>query len=398
MTSSRRPVFLPQVIAAAAFTIVAVIPGYSQNQPAARSFIGTVTSVSQAADRLEIKPDNAAPISVSVSAGTTALKIAPGEKDLKKAQAIQLSAITVGDRVLVTLSADSTEARRVIVMSAADIAKRDEAERLDWMRRGVSGVVAAKTGNQVTLRMRTFRGPVEATVTVDERTTFKRYAPDSVKFADAKPSSLAEINIGDQLRARGQKSDDGLKVAAEEIVFGTFLTRAGTITSINPEAKEVTVKELGTDKTLLIKLTADSQLKKMPDFGGMMPGAGRPGFQSGNGYSQSRGEHAAGAPGGGAGPGGGPREISQMLERMPATTIGDLKQGETIVVSSTKGARPDQLTAIMLVANADMLIRMASAQAGSGRAGGVGGGRGMNGGMMGQMDGLGGLDMPGMFP
>jgi hypothetical protein len=100
---------------------------------------------------------------------------------------------------------------------------------------------------------------------------------------------------------------------------------------------------------------------------------------------------------------GGTRDISQMLERMPATTIGELKSGESVVFSSTKGAQVDQLTAIMLVGNADALIRMASMQSGANRGNGTGN-RGMNAGAMGQMDGMGGFggfggfELPGMIP
>ena len=49
-----------------------------------------------------------------------------------------------------------------------------------------------------------------------------------------------------------------------------------------------------------------------------------------------------------------------MLERMPPVKLEALKTGGTIVVSSTKGAKTDQLTAIMVLANADLLIQMAS--------------------------------------
>ena len=113
------------------------------------------------------------------------------------------------------------------------------------------------------------------TVIVDDKTAYRRYDSDSVKFADAKISKLDEINVGDQLRARGVKSEDGLKVTAQEVVFGTFVTKAGTITAINPETKEVTISELGTNKPLIMKLTADSQIKKMPDMAGMMMGTRR---------------------------------------------------------------------------------------------------------------------------
>src|SRR5881409_992753 len=112
---------------------------------------------------------------------------------------------------------DPVEARRIVVMSSSDIAKRSEADRLDWIRGGVMGIVAARKSGEITLRMRSMQGERIATVTVSDATRYRRYAPDSVKFADARSSSVAEISVGDQLRARGQKSEDGLKVTAEEV-------------------------------------------------------------------------------------------------------------------------------------------------------------------------------------
>jgi hypothetical protein len=232
-----------------------------------------------------------------------------------------------------------------------------------------------------------------------------------VKFAEAKISKLAEISVGDQVRARGLKSDDGLKVAAEDVVFGTFVTKAGTITLVNPETKEITVKDLSNNKPLVIRITADSQIKKMPDMAGMMGGMGRGGmapggaqgvaFGGGAPAGAARGGMPAGAAPGGMGRGGrGGMDINAMLERMPLSKVEDLKAGETIVVSSTKGAKTNEVTAIMMLANADSILQMIAAQSGGGRsgipgAGGMGGGMGMGGG---GMDALGGMGLGGIMP
>ena len=213
-----------------------------------------------------------------------------------------------------------------------------------------------------------------------------------MKFAEAKSSKLAEISVGDQVRARGVKSEDGLKVTAEDVVFGTFVTKAGTITAVNAETREITVKDLANNKPLVIRVTADSQIKKMPDMGAMMGGMmGRGGMPPG-------GAPPAGAARGGMrrrrgpGMGGGGRgmDINAMLERMPLSKLEDLKAGETIVVSSTKGAKSDEVTAIMMLANADNILQMIAAQSGGGRGAGMPGAGGM-GGMMGGggMDALG---------
>ncbi len=362
-------------------------------QTPSKSFVGTIAGFRPETAEVEIKPDNAPAVVAKFSPDTIAQRVAPGEKDLKKAQTMAITDVAIGDRVLATLEAGTVNLRRIVDMSAVDIVKRNEADRLDWSRRGLSGVVAAKNGAEITIKMRTLTGETQAVVTVADATSFKRYAPDSVKFADALQSKIVDVSVGDQLRARGKKSEDGLKVAADEVVFGTFQTRAGSITAVNAEAGEVTVKDMSTGQPLVVKVTADSQLKKMPDLSAMMGGGMGGGGMAGRGPAPT----GNGAPPAGGMPGRGGMDIAQMLERMPPAKLDDLKPGQTIVVSSTKGAKDGQITAIMLLSNADMLIQMASMGAGrgagGGRGAGMGGGMGM-GGMGGGMGDMGSFGMP----
>ena len=95
-------------------------------------------------------------------------------------------------------------------------------------------------------------------------TVVRRYAPGSVKFDDAKPSSLAEIHPGDQLRARGTHSEDGATFTADEIVTGSFRNIAGTVSAIDTSAGTMTVMDLASNKPVEIKLTGESQLRKLP--------------------------------------------------------------------------------------------------------------------------------------
>jgi hypothetical protein len=331
-------------------------------QTAPKAILGSIAAFKAEDGLVVVKPDNAGAVNVQLTPETVFQRVEPGEHDLRKAAAMKMTDMALGDRVLVSFKPGTTEALRILVMSATDITKRNETDRVDWNKRGISGIVTAKTPTAVTLKMRGVTGETSATVTVDGKTAYRRYNSDSVNFADAKISRFDEVSVGDQLRARGLKSEDGSKVTAEEVVFGTFVTKAGTITAINPETKELTVAELGTNKPLTVKFTSDSQIKRMPNMAGMMPGRG-------------------GAPGGSpAGPSHMP-DMSQMLDHMPVAKLDDLKTGEKIVVSSTKGAKPDEITAIMLLGNADMLIQMATVPSGRGapaqNAGGMGAGGGL---------------------
>ena len=91
--------------------------------------------------------------------------------DLKKAESIKVTDVALGDRVLATPEPGTSNLRRIVVMSATDIAKKNEADRQDWTKRGVTGIVAAKTGNEVTLKIRTLGGESQAVVTVTDKTT-----------------------------------------------------------------------------------------------------------------------------------------------------------------------------------------------------------------------------------
>lgn len=211
----------------------------------------------------------------------------------------------------------------------------------------------------------------------------RRYAPDSIKFADAMPAQFDELKVGDQVRALGQRNTDGTSFAAEKVVTGTFKTVAGVVTAIDPATGEVKINDMQTKQPLTVLVKQDSVLRKFPAMGqgGMMmsrPG-GAPGAAPGG---QGAGSGAQGPrPGGGMGPGaGGGINIQDMMERLPTIAIADVKVGDTIIVSSTKGADPTRLTAISLISGADTLLTMLAARqppAASGSApnpaGGLGG-------------------------
>ena len=350
--------------------------------------VGSVSSISLANATLDVKGQDGNAVTIHLTSETILQRVAPGEKSLKNAETIQPTDIAIGDKVLVNSDPASGMARRLVVMSAKDISKHDEADKMAWNTKGISGIVVSKTADDITLR----KGETQMHVVVSKDTGFKKYAQDSVRFSDAKVSSLAEVKPGDQLRARGDKSEDGLKVTANEVVFGTFVTKAGTITAIDPEHKSVAIKELNTNKPFNVKLTEDSQLKQMPNFALMGGGGGMPGGPPAGGGAPPAG--AAGGP-----PAGMRRpDIAQMVERMPSVKRDALKVGDTVVMSSTKGAVDNEFTAIVLLDNAEMLIRMATASqrpAGAAGAGAAGAGMGQGGGMGGMgAGGLGGLELP----
>jgi len=52
--------------------------------------------------------------------------------------------------------------------------------------------------------------------------------------------------------------------------------------------------------------------------------------------------------------------MQAMLERLPALKLEDLKPGDAIIISSTEGANPNQVTAITLVAGVEPILTATS--------------------------------------
>jgi co-chaperonin GroES (HSP10) len=338
--------------------------------------LGEVKVKDAAAKQLIIKTDAGSLVTVALSDATSYMRVAPGETTLTNATKITFAEVAEGDRVLALGKVSDDQklvpARTLVVMTKADIAKKQEAERAEWKRRGVLGIITALKPDtkEITISSRTMAGPQALISPISDNVELRRYAPDSIKFADASVAKFDELKVGDQLRALGERNPEGTAFTAEKVVTGSFKTVAGVITAIDPGTGEVKINDLQTKQPLTIVVKQDAVLRKFPaasEMGGMMM-MGRPGGGGGPGGGQSPAAGPGNGQGGGraGGPGGGGRgggmNIQDMLERLPTIAIADVKVGDTIIVSSTKGADPTRLTAISLITGADTLLNMLAAR------------------------------------
>lgn len=313
-----------------------------------KSILGTVTEFKMSSLEIGLQPDNGAATYLKVSPDTEVLQVEPGERDLSRAKKVRVTDLSLADRVLVTFVAGMPEARRIVLISATDIAKRNEAERLDWQKRGLNGTVTAIHGEELTLRTGSVQGPPEITVVVTPKTMVRRYAPDSVKFADAQWSTIAEIAVGDQVRTRSNQSADGARLTAEDLVYGTFRSAIGAITAIDTEARKITIADLVTKKPLTIRVTGDTQLKEMPDFRGLFKNGGAGGHPAPITQAVSDPQKL---------------DVAKLIEMLPLTKFETLKVGGAVMVSSTRGSSGDEVTATRIISNVNFLIETAEAAA-----------------------------------
>ncbi|MDX6290798.1 MAG: hypothetical protein QOH42_2597 [Blastocatellia bacterium] len=396
------------LILAVTFVLSSIAVALGQ-APAVVSVIGEVKAIDSAANQMVVRADSGVLFNVTLSDKTQYLRVAPGETSLTKATKITLADVGAGDRVLArgrgAADQKTVPALQVVVMSKADLAKKQEQERAEWRRRGVSGIVASvnPSTQEITVSSRTLMGlPQSVIIPVTDKVMMRRYPPDTIpKYSDARPSKFEEVKVGDQLRALGDKTPDGTHLAAEEVVFGTFKIAGGVVTAIDAATNQIKITELQTKKPLTIILKPESVLRRVPAGGGMFtagmgaggPGAGGGGPAPGQGQGQAQPRPQGAGPGGpqGAGPGrgGAGMNMADMLERLPIISLNDLKVGDTIIMSSLQGSDPTQLTAISLVAGIEPLLTMMAARQQTGGQAGRPQGVDLNGSFGGMFGGIG---------
>jgi uncharacterized protein DUF5666 len=365
----------------------AAAPTGRQTQQAAGTNrrIGAVKGIN--GEAITLTPDSGPDVTVTVQATTRIVRIAPGEKDLKNAAPIQLQDIQIGDRILVggkgSDDNQSFMASSIVVMKRSDLEARHEQDLQDWQKRGVDGLataVDARAGT-VTISVRS----KNVVVHTSDKTVIRRYAPDSVKFDDAKSSALQEIHPGDQVRARGDRSADGAELAAEEIVSGAFPLFAGTVNSIDTGSSTLSVHDLLSGKTVVVKVTQDSQLRHLPaemaqriamrlkgaGAGATSATASEGAAKPGSGSGQTPREQTSGsATPGATSEGGMPKrtgmggrsgsapDLQQILNHAPTVALADLHKGDAVVILSTGGAAGSG-TAIKLFSGVEPILQAA---------------------------------------
>jgi hypothetical protein len=391
MTSKTR-IIVPALLMMAMLVLTGIKVTAQAPAAAGSRFLGTVTAVN--GTTLTVKTDAGEVHQVDVPATAVLKQVEPGAKDLSAAQTIQFNTIATGDRVLVRLDsnapAGSSVALQIVAVKQADLAKKQEREREDWAQHGVGGLVKNVDAGSGTIVITSGAGQTAKTLNIhtDKSTVLKRYAPASVRYDLAKPDSIDAIHAGDQLRARGQKDAAGTDVTAQEVVSGTFRNLSGTINSIDASNSTLQMKDLATKKQVTIKVTADSQMRKLPEnmarmlasilngngssFGGRGgPGGGGPGGAAPGGGAPAGGAPAGGGPGGAGGgqgaqgarrsgiAGGSGFDAQMMLSRAPQVKLDDLKKGDAIMVVATDDS--SGMSAITLMAGVEPLLEAPAA-------------------------------------
>lgn len=368
---------------------------------------GDVESIT--VDKIVVKT-NTGSIDIILNDKTEFKRISAEKPSLTTATAVMIGDIAAGDKVtvscLATADGKSLWGRTIYLMTKSDISQKAAKETAEWRTRGIAGKVATVNTqtNQIVVEISSMIGATKLTLTPKADAKFMRYSSESIKFADAKASSISEVKAGDQIRALGDRSTDGTAFAAETILTGAFRQSAGTVKSVDVANNEVVIKDIATNKdvtiafgeAILLKRFPPEMAERMASF--QMPGAARPPGapgQQGQGGQVAVQQGAPSANGQSGGPGrimNGPRSggMDDLLERLPNITAADLKVGDTIaILTSSSQVGAEKVKAIKLIAGVEPFIKMAQAAAAmSGRGQGGGNQPGLN------IPGLDGIGIP----
>ncbi|HKV46705.1 MAG TPA: hypothetical protein VJN69_01345 [Candidatus Acidoferrales bacterium] len=336
---------------------------------AATRAIGTVQSIS--GNTFTLKSDQGVEYSVTVQEGAKVLRLEPGQTSLSGAVPLPLSDIQTGDRVLASGNPGTAEhtilASSVIAIKKADVEAKQQQDLQAWTSRGVGGLVAAVDpgAGTVSLKVGTLSGTKTVTVHTSKSTQILRYAPDSVKFSDAKAGTLDEIKPGDQMLARGTRSSDGNDLTADAIVSGGFRNLSGALSTVNVAQNTLTLKDVTTKQNFTVTVTPDSEIRKLSAQEANMLAArmkaanGANGASASNGTGQEAGQangRGSGRGGRFGGRGGGGGDLSQVIARAPKVNLADLQKGDAVMIVSTAGNSSGDVSAIQVVAGVEPIL------------------------------------------
>ena len=325
-----------------------VVPLAAQQAPAGR-VLGTVQALS--GRTLTVVSDAGAVTTVAVEESTRLLQIEPGQTDLREAKPFALSDLQAGDRVLVrgvpSEDGKTLRAASLVAMKKSAITEKQSRERAEWQH-GVGGLVKSVDPGARTLQVAAgaLSANREIALHLADGAVLRRYSPDSTRFEAAKPAPLSEVHPGDQLRARGTRGADGASFEAIEVVTGTFRNLAGTVAGGDAAGGTLVVEDLGSKSAVGLRITPESQMRKLPAevaerLAARLKGAGS----------------APEAPARGNG------DLQQLIARLPALPASELHKGEAVLVVAMP-AGPDAATVVTLLAGVEAILR-ASPKGGS---------------------------------
>src|SRR2546430_14968621 len=133
LASERNFVKRITILILAAISVLSLIASTPGQAPGVVSVIAEVKAIDSTTNQMVVRADSGVLFTVTLSDKTQYKRVAPGETSLAKATAITLADVGAGDRVLArgrgAAEQNTVPALQVVVMSKADLVKKQEQDR-----------------------------------------------------------------------------------------------------------------------------------------------------------------------------------------------------------------------------------------------------------------------------
>jgi hypothetical protein len=152
--------------------------------------------------------------------------------------------------------------------------------------------------------------------------------------------------VGDQVRSLGTRSSDGARFTPDEIVSGSFQTLTGTISEIDTGKSELKLSDQASHQSITVLVSKDSALRRLTPE---LLAALTPGTPAGPNPPAPAASSQAKTSG----------DLQEMFDQLPTFTLSELKVGDAILVSSSKGGDATRVTAIAMLSGVGPLLQSA---------------------------------------
>lgn len=328
---------------------VAVVFGQSDSQNSAANdkgitpsrVIGTITEIDSSNKCVTIQTASKNSVKVCSNETSSFYQMPINETSLAKAKKINFETIKTGDKSYakgkVSSDLKTMPAEYIVIIEASEIEEKLKVDQEKWKKFGKTGFVKSIDAANKTIVVQTNSQSPEETLTIDvspNTVKFLRYPPGKAKFNDAVSSSFTDIKVGDLLKVLLQNNSASNSNIAETVISGYFRTIGGTISAVNYEQGEIQVKDITSKETVTIKFDSTNPIKKMsPDLTNLM-------------IAQTTSKKASPTPG--------TPDVNEIIEKLPATPLSELKKGDMLIIScSADSAQSNVLTSVLALAKAE---------------------------------------------
>ena len=309
----------------------------SQSEPGFSNFFGKVSAIDAEKGEITIVTAENSSFVVNTKNVDDLKQVPAGETTLHNATAITFSQILVDDQALIRgklLDKNTIDAKQIIIITKIDLEKRKSQKRDDWKLRGISATVIKTDPPKRKISVQIKGQSQSIDIFILDGVVVQRYRTNAVNLNDFEPSTIEKIKEGDQVRALGNKSSDGLQFDAEEIFVGVFNTNIGKVVSTDPQNNELKIVDANNKKISVI-VNQESNIRRLT--------------QNSVGSGDTRPNEADGR-----------INLTKLLEKLPRVAISDIKVGETIAVTSSSDLGAEKVVGLVLVTGINVLKEQSS--------------------------------------